>query len=276
MNVPSPLFSTATSVSLSGIVGHGVLKSIFGSIDPSKLRHLRLNNVQTFADPRQVLKSLSSTHINLTRRDRPGAVQGYLLPWVGRCPKLRSLHILTTAEFVDQSINQFGQQSTTWYLEVTDENNRYAEIGRFLDSVKHSLREFIFEHGPDIDYYGNSPGRHTNQAFGGPTHDVALPMDVYFNSHILHVIAAGPWPKLEKIVVRGIGHWKPVDPWKEESTPHEIQYLHRKTQDFRDRAELIWDAVGGYTVDAIIEDEARQPFYRLQADERRSSTGDVA
>ena len=250
--------------------------SIFSSIDPSKLRHLRLNNVQTFADPRHIRSALSSGTISTYRRDRPGAMQGYLDYLIGHCPNLRSLHILTTAEFVDQSSNQFGQQSSTWHLEVADEHRRYAEIGAFLASVKHSLREFIFEHGPDIDYFGNSPGRHTNQAFGGPTHDNALPMDIYFDAHILPVIASGPWPKLEKIVVRGIGHWKPLDPWKEDSTPHEIRYLHDKTRASRDRAELIWEAVGGNEIDVVIEDEASQPFYRLQADKRRALTGDVA
>lgn len=253
-----------------------MLISIFTAIDPSKLRHLGFNNVQTLADPLSIRKKMSSHDIETYGRDRPGAIQGYLTPLTGRCPSLRSLHILTTAEFIDLSTGRNGLPSPTWHLEAANEHRRYAEIGAFLSSVKHTLREFVFEHGPDIDYFGHSPGRHTNRAFAGPTHDDCLPMDVYFDAHVLPVIASGPWPRLEKIVVRGIGHWKPLDLWREESTPDEISYLHRKTRAFRDRAEMIWEAVGGNEIDIVVEDEASQPFYRLQADKRRSLTGDVS
>lgn len=275
-NVPPSLFSTATSISLCGVVGHAVLASIFSAIDPSKLRNLEFNNVQTLADPPSIRKKLSDHDIETYGRDRAGAIQGYLTPLTGHCPSLRSLHILTTAEFIDLSTGRNGLPSPSWHLEAANEHRRYAEIGAFLSSVKHTLREFVFEHGPDIDYFGYSPGRHTNRAFAGPRHDDSLPMDVYFDSYVLPVIASGPWPRLEKIVVRGIGHWKPLDLWREECTPDEMSYLHRKTRAFRDRAELIWEAVGGDEIDIMVEDEASQPFYRLQADKRRSMTGEAS
>ena len=241
------------------------------SIDPSKLRHLRLNNLQTFAERKSTLLQLSEDEIRSYRRDRPGAVQGYLAPLTGRCSALRSLHILTTAEFVEQASS--NRPSSTWPKEVEDENRRYAEIGAFLESVKPTLREFMFEHGPDVDYYGSSPGKHSESAFAGPNHNNPLPMDAYFDAHVLPVFWTGSWPKLERIVVKGVGHWKPINAWKENGTANELRWLHRKTAEFRDRAITIWEAVGGSNIDIVIEDEASRPFYRRQNDKTMSLTG---
>ncbi|KAF2116301.1 hypothetical protein BDV96DRAFT_47887 [Lophiotrema nucula] len=269
--VPRSLFSTAISVSLAGIASHALIASIINSIDPSKLRHLRLNNLQTFAEPQSTLLQLSEDEIRSHRCDRPGAVQGYLEPLIGRCPALRSLHILTTAEFVEQTLNL--RPSPIWSLECEAEHRRYAEIGGFVDSVKSTLREFVFEHGPDVDYFGNSPGVHSERAFASSNLDNPLPMDYYFDTYILPVFWTGSWPKLERIIVRGIGHWKPIDAWKQDGMATELRWLHRKTTGFRERAITIWDAVDGSNIDIVIEDEASRPFYRRQNDRTMSWTG---
>lgn len=239
-----------------------MIDSILNSIDSSKLRHLRLNNLQRFADTDEIVATLPQSESMIHRKNRAGAIYGWLARLTGRCTSLRSFHYFSTAEFVDKSSNTIT--SSDWLLEVQEEHRRYAELGAFISSVKPTLRELIFEHGPDIAYYGYNPGRHTVRAFEGPFHDNPLPMDAYFDMNVLPVLALGPWPKLEKMVVRGIGHWKPLDPWNEKATREEIRYLHRKTIECRDRSEMIWDAVSGDGVDVCIEAEASRPFYRFQ------------
>jgi hypothetical protein len=242
------------------------------SIDPANLRHLAFNNLQIFKETDENLNQVfTDVQIDAYRSDHPGATYGWLTYLTDRCASLRSFHFTTTAEFVDHS-REFHVPSH-WGREVQDDHRRYAELGAFIASVKPTLRDLVFEHGPDMDYYGTTFGRHTIRAFEGPDHDDPLPMDVYFDMHVFPVLASGPWPKLKRMVIRGIGHWKPIHPWDEAAKPGEISYLHKKTRAFHDRAELIWDAVGGDRVDVVIEDVASRPFYRFQADKQMSVTG---
>lgn len=239
-----------------------MISTILNSIDPSKLRHLRFNNLQTFQDPPQNLGILSDSEIASHRRHRHGVAQGFLADLTGRCTVLRSFHLLTTAELVEGSTIWFMRRSRSWLDDVADDNRWYAEIGAFIDSVKPTLRELLFEHGPDIDY---APYRQCHPVFAGPSHDARLPMDIYFDSHILPVLVSRPWPSLRRMTVKGMGHWKPIDPWKEDATPDEIRWLHKKTREFRDKVVMLWDAVGE-GCEVVVEDEASRPFYRFQSD----------
>ncbi|KAH7135603.1 hypothetical protein B0J11DRAFT_163976 [Dendryphion nanum] len=283
---PTSLFHAVTSISLAGVMSHDVLAAIFISVDASKLRYLRFNNLQTFAEPQEVLQNNSSDDIQLHRKDRAGPVQGWLGILTGKCTSLRTFHFLTHAEFVDKSLQpHFGiNNGTNWHLTVAQGHRRYAELGAFVASVKPTLREFLFEHGPESNLFGRSVGRHANSGvagninapFVGPGHDNPLPMDVFFDQHVLPVIASGHWSSLKKITIKGIGHWKPLDPWAEDATLEEVRYLHSKTRAFRDRAEMIWDAVeaGHRQVEFLVEDTASCPFYNLSNDGYyRSSTG---
>jgi hypothetical protein len=263
LDPPPSLFPMATSISLAGVVSHNVLSAIFESIDPTKLKYLRLNNVQTFSDMDTILSALNEEEIDAHRRRRAGGAYGWLNHLRGRCASLRTFHYLTSGEFVDMSNDVF---SPDWPEQVTNERYRYAEVAEFIEYIKPFIRELLFEHGPDIQYFGYNPGKHTDRAFQGPNHDAPLPMDTYFNAYIYPVLTSGTWPKLQKITLRGIGHWKPLDLWGENATQEEIRYLHRKTVDFRDRAEMIWESVGAPRVDVCIEAEASKPFYRFQAD----------
>lgn len=272
---PTSLFKTATAISLTGVVSYSVVASIFNSIDLAKLRHLKLDNLQVYAEQPDVLQSLSSEENETHSRDRAGPLQGWFQKFTGKCTLLRSFHFSTVAEFVDKSGSRNRNLAREWNETVPIEHRRYAELGAFIASVKPTLREFSFEHGPVSQYFGQSVGRTSEPAFAGPNHDIPLPMDVLFDQHVLPAIISGPWPCLQSFTVKGIGHWKPLDPWKEEATPGEIRYLHSKTVAFRDRAEMIWDAVkvNERHVEFIVEDSASRPFYSLRSDHRRSATG---
>ncbi|KAF2739647.1 hypothetical protein EJ04DRAFT_286026 [Polyplosphaeria fusca] len=115
--VPDTLFNAVTSVSLAGVASHAVVASIFASIEPSRLRHLRLNNLQTFSERQSDLILLAEADINAHRKRCPGAVQGYLEPWTGRCAALRSFHIMTTAQFVDRSNDTSHGATQHWPIE---------------------------------------------------------------------------------------------------------------------------------------------------------------
>ncbi|KAF1952470.1 hypothetical protein CC80DRAFT_174714 [Byssothecium circinans] len=262
---PSHLFSTTTSISLSGVTSHRVVSSILTSISAANLKHLRLNNLQLFADEPHILQNLAPTQIALYRRDRPGPIQGYLHDLTGHCTSLRSFHYLSTAEYFDGSYTSNPHTRARWTLQVTDENSRYAELASFIDSVKPTLREFYFEHGPDIDYFGTAFSQRFHGSFTRQTLTVPLPMDRFFDTHVLPILTAGPWPKLQTMTVKGIGHWKPVDAWSADATPAEVAWLHAKTRAFREKVLGIWEAVGeGCAV--LVGDEAGRPFYRLWDD----------
>jgi len=42
--------------------------------------------------------------------------------------------------------------------------------------------------------------------------------------------------------VRDIGHWKPLDAWREEATAAEVDWLYGKTADVRRKAIMIFEA----------------------------------
>ncbi|KAF2690161.1 hypothetical protein K458DRAFT_426981 [Lentithecium fluviatile CBS 122367] len=269
---PPSLFSTATSISLAGTVSYSVISSILTSVNPSRLIHLRLNNLQTFREDEEMLIALNAPNIESHRRTRHGALQGFLADLTGRCTALRSFHLLTTAEFFDGSFTSFSQPNSQWPKEVADENRRYGEVGAFIESVKPTLRDLHFEHGPDIDYFSTAEGHRFHQLFPGQHLNDPLPMDVWFDAHVLPVLVSGPWPKLGSLTVKGIGHWKPLDAWGEEATVEEVRWLHGKTAEFRRKAIMIWDAAPeGCKV--VVKDEASRPFYRFQADKTVNGKG---
>jgi hypothetical protein len=256
-------------------MSHAVARSIFSGIDPSKLRHLRLNNVQTFAERPSDLQGLDEEEIEMHRRRTSGALQGYLVPWTGKCSALRSFHIMTTADFVGLNDGPLSAAAQQWPARMREEQSRYHEIAEFISSVRLTLRELIFEHGPDVDYFVRGPGRNTDIAFTGPNHDNPLPLDVYFDTHILPLFWLGTWPKLQTLAIRGIGHWKPLNPWREGATTEEQRWLHNKTKEFRERALAIWNSAGGSKISFAVEDESSRPLYRFQADKGRKQTGSL-
>ncbi|KAF2261958.1 hypothetical protein CC78DRAFT_327852 [Lojkania enalia] len=110
-----------------------------------------------------------------------------------------------------------------------------------IDLDLSSNRALIF----DLDEYflDRYSGHYTNIAFAVPNHDAPLPMNSYFDAHILPVLESGSWLKLEKMVVRRIGDWKLID-GKRHVTVNEYRWVRRKKKVFRSRAAAISEAVG--------------------------------
>ncbi|KAF2642636.1 hypothetical protein P280DRAFT_467960 [Massarina eburnea CBS 473.64] len=266
------LFSSVTSIGLSGISSYAVIHTIFSSITPSNLKHLRLNNLQTFSERHSAREEEEASFLS-HRRDRHGAVQGYLAELTGRCTSLRSFHYLSTAEFFDDSHNQLPHASEHWHLLVTDENTRYGELAAFISSVKPTLRELLFEHGPDMHYFDTTASsRSYHASFTDHKLHIPLPMDAFFDNHVLPVLTAGPWPRLQSMTVRGIGHWKSINAWSADASPEQIAWLHAKTAGFREKVLDLRGAVGeGCSV--VVEDEASRPFYRFEADKATNGRG---
>ncbi|KAJ4295122.1 hypothetical protein N0V90_007132 [Kalmusia sp. IMI 367209] len=260
---PTSLFAAVTAVSLSGTVSYRLLSTILSNIEPSTLRHLRFNNLQTFSEP---LKHLRRQVVIAHRCARPGPAYGYLRKWTGRCSTLQSFHYLSTA-LVSANVPRVAPSLRSKL--VADENNRYAEVASFIGSVRPTLRELLFEHGPDNNYF-------TMFVMTLPNNNSRtdpLPMDVFFNTHVFPVLTSA-WPRLRSMVVRGIGHWISVDPWKAEATPEDHNWLHSKTAEFRRSAIALHEAVPeGCKV--VVEDEASRPFYRLQDDSKIAWRGDL-
>lgn len=218
------------------------------------------------ADTADILNTLSPDDIASRRRNRHGVAQGYLAPLTGHCTSLRSFHYHSTADFFDGARQRPQAIVADWIQHMSDETQRYAEIAAFIVSVQPNLRELLFEHGPDIDYFVRAFGQRYHTAFRDlQSHTDSLPMDHLFDTHLLPVLVAGPWPRLKKMTVMGIGHWKPIDAWSERATPAEIAYLHSKTLDFRDKVLQLWDAVPE-GCEVLVRDEASRPFYNIRAD----------
>jgi hypothetical protein len=209
-----------------------------------------------------MLDALNAPNIESHRRTRHGAAQGFLADLTGQCISLQSFHIMTTAQFNDCPLPS---------TEVDDEMNRYAEIGAFIEAAKSTLREVVFEHGPDIEYF--STVRHPHFIRHGQNPEPPLHMDQHFDTYILPVLVSGPWPKLGKLTVRGMGHWKPIDAWREDATTEEVNWLHNKTVGFRSKASMIWDAAPA-ECKVVVTDEASRPFYRFQDDKTVNGKGD--
>ena len=118
-------------------------------------------------------------------------MRSHLDPLAGRCTALTRLCLRGPGqEYVG---DRYG-----WLKEL--EEQRYAEWARFIDSVRPTVKDLIFEQGrlPNTDavMYGA-------WLVNFPQQD-RRPMDLRFIDHILPVLAQGPWPCLEKMTVRGV------------------------------------------------------------------------
>lgn len=206
IEIPPPLFTSAMSARLLGHVSKRTAEAVLHSIDPMKLLHLALDNLQNFGKMsegedlpwsiRASSPNRSETPESLDPEERrrgvyPGPMRGHLRYLEGRCTVLKSL----TLRSVGQDSIQQSQFST-----FADEQ-RYEEWASFLKSVQPSLERLYFEQGViqgnDKNYW--RPGHKPRQD--------ARPMDARFIRYLLPVILDGPWPNLRHLEIRGVGRW---------------------------------------------------------------------
>ncbi|MCJ1255179.1 hypothetical protein MMC24_002995 [Lignoscripta atroalba] len=237
---PTTLFSSATSVRIAAEMKYCLATSVLHSIDPSKLVHLCLSNVQ---DPGQlengdryesdVLHS-EQTETRLPDGDRgrvlPGAMRGLLPKLSGHCTALRSLILQKSAQAVHHSM----------YWNDGADTAVYEEWAAFVASVTVTLQTFQFEQGLKSEGEGIPPGTRRFGRRSTPNQPIR-PMDERFMQTLFPVLVSGLWPCLKVMEIRGIGAWKGVpamNEWK--------------------KAELR-EAVG-QTAMLVIEEEASRTF----------------
>ena len=144
---PTALFSSATSISLSGHVEFLLAISVLNSIDPAKLTHLTLSRLNDFgqtepggvfdANPMTTAqtRSFDGEHDDVTY----GIIRGLLPHLCGRCTALKSLKLM------NERIEYFKYVGSS-----TKANEKgYDELAAFLASVQPSLEAFHFEHELD-------------------------------------------------------------------------------------------------------------------------------
>ncbi|CAI6319661.1 unnamed protein product [Periconia digitata] len=235
-SIPPPsLFPTATSLSLTGMPTSATLSSIFSSITPSKLKHLRLNNLHS-------IPTTPTTH-------HVGFALGHLSSLTNRCTSLQSFHYHSTAEYFPGSAPHHQHHPTLWQQIMQKETLRFTELAAFIESVKFTLRDFFFEHGPDIDYVGSSVSAQQRQ-------NNPLPMDQLFDAHLRPVISTGPWPQLRRFRLLGIGYRDPMfvtTSWLEEGSQNDVHV-------YRDDVKMLLDAMPG-VCEIAVSDKAGRPFY---------------
>ena len=198
---PCPQFASANTIRLGGPMSFALATSILHTVDPSKLTCLELDNLQDIGQLRkgkslggyENLSDLRETRYpNRSPKIRhPGPMRDHLRKLVGKCCALKSLTL--------RSVGNDCEFDTTW-SELRDVA-RYEEWAAFIGSLRSSLRTFHYEQGKaPNDRFPYSAYRHDV----GPGQSIR-PMDQRFTTHIAPTLIKGPWPKLERVVIKGIG-----------------------------------------------------------------------
>lgn len=238
-SIPSTLFPAATSVRLVGVMPYALAASILLT-NPQNLLHLDLDNLQqsgitpsapidkwsrdadaddedsdvpkqrvrrrlrqintqparpnpSHCQTRQPWNNLAPFRNKGVYFNAPGPMQNLLGALAGKCTSIRSLHLRKAG-----ARDQFDFPPAC----SSKETDIYAEWAVFLASVRATLETFTFEQGerllPRVDR-AQPPVR---------------PMDRLFGESIFPVLkeaGAGLWPRVGKVVVRGVQQWEEDD-----------------------------------------------------------------
>ncbi|KAF2472358.1 uncharacterized protein BDR25DRAFT_13680 [Lindgomyces ingoldianus] len=203
---PPPLFPSATSIRLSGCMTRAFAEILLGgglnaASLKSDLEQLEIHNLLQFSEPvpgyqqslhlRDLSKHVSSENSGCRRTNGGRPMDGILDILAGRCTSLMSLRITT-----------WGPRES-WLLDekmTKIDDQRYFSWGQFLKSVRHTLQYFSFEQGDNNnEFIGDRRGRRPHQQH--------RPMDQLFVRWILPVLLEGPWPRMKRMEIRGVGRW---------------------------------------------------------------------
>lgn len=216
---PRQLFSSAVRVRLLGWMHYGLVMSILYSVDPSKLEHLALDNLQDEGqyadgsriwsdDPKYVRDHTETLNPDGSRGFVfPGPMRYILKPLEGRYTALKSLLLRKAGQ---EQIS--GEDDVVlWSPDIDDAV--YSEWASFLSSVEPTLEVFIFEHTRAPKWGGS--GR-CGRSRWRPRQRIR-PMDERFRRLFLSVLLAGSWPRLQRMEIRGVGRWEDVPSLDEET-----------------------------------------------------------
>ena len=224
-SIPPILFPAATSVRLVGVMPYSLAASILLA-NPQNLLHLDIDNLQQSgiipsthiedllddtaagkthgikrrpAKPilipphlqtRQSWNNVRPFRTNSKYFNAPGPMQNLLGALAGKCTSLKTLRLRKAG-----ARDQFDFTPACRSKEV----DFYAEWAIFLASVKPTLESLIFEQGERLLHraeWAQPAVRPMDQLFG----DTIFP--------VLTTAGIGEWPKMKRLLVRGLQQWK--------------------------------------------------------------------
>ncbi len=224
-SIPPILFPAATSVRLVGVMPYSLAASILLA-NPQNLLHLDIDNLQQsgIIPSTHIEDLLDDTAVEKIRRirkrpaepilipphlqtrqswnnvvpfgtdseyfDAPGPMQNLLGALAGKCTSLKTLRLRKAGATVQSEFHPACRGK---------EVDFYAEWAVFLTSVKPTLVSLVFEQGERLlprAERGQPPVRPMDQLFG----DMIFP--------VLNTAGSGEWPKMKRLVVRGLQQWK--------------------------------------------------------------------
>jgi len=148
----------------------------------------KFNDAQTL---KTYLENHGPDHRTIAETQR---MVGALEPFIGRFAVLTTLCIAT-----------FGETHLDCLPNERDDR-RFTEWARMISSVCQTLRFLSFKQGRDRNFdecpRGSRPGR---------TYGEYRPMDQLFRQWIMPVLLAGPWPRIKRMEIRGVG--RTVESW---------------------------------------------------------------
>lgn len=247
--VPPPIFLSAVEVRLGGQMSYSMASSILQAIDPASLTSLELNNLQDLGQTSPGRSLCFYTNLTTTPETfgcesvptlkHPGPMRGHLRSLIGRCTALRRLVLC--------HVGQDYRPKTSWSVEKDSE--RYREWADFLQSIRLTLESFEFEQGLQFeDPEEPPPCRNPSWCLG------KRPMDERWISSILPVLLCGPWPCLQKLILRGIGGRRLMHCCREPSEPS-ISLEERQEIELQIKAAIPVHAL------LILETNALETYY---------------
>jgi len=162
------------------------------------MKHLELNNLLQWPDMEPPLPKFTARQDFKHYWRKQGAkhksvpetrlMAGALDPYVSRCSSLTSLCISTVGR------GDYWRCASPW------EDRRYSSYGRFMDSVRGTLRYLSFKQGVTRGGTARPWGRDVRR-FRCDYRD----LDFRFRKHIIPVLLSAAWPAMKRMEFKGIG-----------------------------------------------------------------------
>lgn len=199
---PKELFPAVTDLRLSGIMYRRIVETILNCINPSKLEHLSLDNLQDPGRSGEEYPYRCSADGSFTQVTQdtdevklPGTMRGILPLLDGQSTRLRSLYY-----------RKPGWLQPLSGMSATQDEECYIELGSFLRDVHSTVETFHFEHGV-LEHVAERLRR--GEDLPPPGHNRVWigqrPKDSRFLAHIFPVLMEADWPELRELEITCVG-----------------------------------------------------------------------